>query len=262
VSFGDYRSETLTTLAWQALERKDLATVIVYTNKCVSMYEKEASKMQASLKDYPSGDPKKIFSYWALNDVATSLLIQGEAYRKAGQKEKAKEAYGRVVKEFSFGQAYSPVSKTFWKPVLAAQDGLYMIEHDVDLDFGDMTSLAIVRQMWKANADGKLAEVIGYAMKLNSLYAEEAVRMQKSLNDFAAPPAENIHKYWALNDVATGMFILGEAYGKAGMKDEAIRAYSKVISDYGYAQCWDESGWFWKVAEGAQQRILDLQGIK
>ena len=47
-------------------------------------YAGQAKKMQESLTDYPAGTPEEIHAYWALNDVATSLFIQGEAYRKAG----------------------------------------------------------------------------------------------------------------------------------------------------------------------------------
>jgi hypothetical protein len=80
-NFGDYRSSTLTTKAWQSLAEKNTDAVVVYTNKCIDMYAPQAIKMQSELKDYPSGDPQTVFSYWAVNDVATSLYIQGEAYR-------------------------------------------------------------------------------------------------------------------------------------------------------------------------------------
>ena len=261
-SFGDYRSSTLTTKSWQALAEKDLDGVVIYTNKCIGMYAVEAAKMQASLKEYPSGDPQKIFSYWAINDVATSLFIQGEAYRKAKDMDKAKAAYQRVVNEFSYGQTYDPASKTFWKPVEAAQDGLYMIEKNLDLDFGDMTSQTIVRRMWASLEKKNLEAVIAYDMKLERLYGKTAKDMQAPLKKYPQLPAEKIHMYWALNDVGTGMFILGEAYQDAGKKEAAIQAYQKVSSDYFYAQCWDPQGWFWKPADGAQQKLLEIEAMR
>src|SRR3989338_8552889 len=92
-NFGDYRSETLVTKAWEALKESDIEAVLAYTNKCIELYADQAKKMQASLTAYPAGGNDQIFSYWALNDVATSLFIQGEAYRKANNKEEALAAY-------------------------------------------------------------------------------------------------------------------------------------------------------------------------
>ena len=261
-TFGDYKSSTLTTKAWQSLALKDTEGVAFYTNKCIDMYSVQAAKMQADLKEYPSGDPQNIFSYWALNDVATSLFIQGEAYRKAKDMDKAKAAYQRVVNEFSYGQTYDPPSKSFWKPAEAAADGLYMIEKGLDLDYGNMTSQAIVGKMWKSLEKKNLEEVIAYDMKLEHLYSKTAREMGFPLKEYPQLPAEKIHMYWALNDVGTGMFILGEAYQDAGNKDEAKKAYQKVISDYFYAQCWDPQGWFWKPADGAQQKILEMEAVK
>lgn len=261
-NFGDHRSSTLTTKAWQSLSLKDTQGVLDYTNKCVEMYSADAVKMQASLKDYPAGTPQEIFAYWAVNDVATALFIQGEAYRKAKDFDKAKAAYNRVINEFSFGQAYDPASKSFWKPAEAAAEGLYMIEKGLDLDFGDMTSQAIVRKMWESFSKKNLEEVVAYGMKLERLYGKTAKDMQLPLKDYPQPPPEKIHMFWALNDVGTGMFVLGEAYNAANMKAEAKVAYQKVIKDYFYAQCWDPQGWFWKPADAAQQKILEIEAVQ
>ena len=258
-AFGDYRSTTLTTKAWESLAVKDKAGVLVYTNKCIDMYAPAAVKMQAELKDYPLGDPQKIFSYWAVNDVATSLYIQGEAYRKAREFDKAKAAYQRVVKEFSYGQAYDPASKTFWKPADAARDALDMIEKGLDLDYGNMSSSVLVQRMWDSLSRNNLEEVLAYNAKLDKLYSWVARNMQATLKDYPQLPPANIHMFWALNDVGTGMFIVAEASRAAGKNNEAVAAYKKVISDYLYAQCWDPQGWFWKPAEAAQQKLIELE---
>ena len=78
-NFGDYRSVTLATKAWKALEEGDIEAVLAYTNKCLELYSEQAKKMQSSLTDYPKGTDQEIFGYWALNDVATNLFIQAEA---------------------------------------------------------------------------------------------------------------------------------------------------------------------------------------
>ena len=83
-NFGDYRSETLASKAWNSLNENDLESVLAYTNKCIELYGEQAVKMQDSLTDFAQGPDDHIFSYWALNDVATSLFIQGEASSRSG----------------------------------------------------------------------------------------------------------------------------------------------------------------------------------
>ncbi len=260
-NYGDYRSETLTIKAWKAFDDRDLNAVLAYTKKCIALYSAEASKMQKSLTEYPTGD-QKIFSYWALNDVATCLYIQGEALRRVKRMDEAKAAFNRIINEFSYAQTYDPKNKSFWKPVDGANDSLYMINNNLDLYYGDMSSNFIVQQMWQALHDNNLAAVIGYDMKLEHLYGQEAKNMQKALKDYATGSNDEIFKWWALNDVGTGTFIVGEAYRMNNKNDDAIKAYNKVTNDYLYAQCWDPQGWFWRPAEVAQQKIAEAQAAK
>ena len=260
-NYGDYRSETLTIKAWQALQDRDLNAVLAYTNKCISLYGTEATKMQKSLSDYPVGD-QNIFSYWALNDVATCLYIKGEALRRVKKMDDAKESFNRIINEFSYAQTYDTGKKTFWKPIDGAHDSIFMIDNDLDLYYGDMTSNFLVQQMWQALHDKNLNAVIGYDMKLEHLYRDEALDMNKSLKDYPAGNNDDIFKYWALNDVGTGAFIVGEAYRMSNKNDDAIKAYNKVASDYLYAECWDPQGWFWRPAEVAQQKIVEIQAEK
>lgn len=258
-NFGDYKSSTLATKAWQALALKNVDAVVVYTNKCLELYGAEAAKMQASLTDYPAGDDQKVFSYWALNDVATCLYIQGQAYYQAKEKDKAKAAFERIINEFSYGQTYDPNNKSFWKPAEAAQDKLTMIEKGLDMDFGNMSSATIVGKMWEALNSKNLDLVEAYYAKLVKLYGETAKKMEDSMTEYAWESPDKINSFWALNDVGTGTFILGEAYRTAGKKAEAMDAFKKVVNDYLYAQCWDPNGWFWKPAEAAQQKLVELE---
>ena len=260
-NYGDYRSETLTIKAWKALQDRDLNAVLAYTNKCISLYSTEASKMQKSLSDYPVGD-QNIFSYWALNDVATCLYIKGEALRRVKRMDEAKESFNHIINEFSYAQTYDVNKKTFWRPIDGAHDSIFMIDNDLDLYYGDMTSNFLVQQMWQVLHDKNLSAVIGYDMKLERLYRGEALNMNKTLKEYPAGDSSDIFKYWALNDVGTGMFIVGEAYRMSNKNDEATRAYNKVASDYLYAECWDPQGWFWRPAEVAQQKIVEIQAEK
>ncbi len=261
-NFGDFRSTTLATKAWKALADKNLEAVLVYTNKCLDLYAAKAKTMQESLKDYPSGDDQKIFSFWAVNDVATCLYIQGDAYRQAGKIDEAKKAYGRVVNEFSFGQAYDPVYKAFWKPVDAAKEKLDMIEKGLDLDFGDKSSAHITKNAWEALAKKDLNSVLAYVNKNIELYGAKAREMQSGLKEFPWESQEKINSFWALNDVGTSLFILGQAYRNAGKNTEALTIFRQLTKEYGFSQCWDPQGWFWKPSEAAEQQIIELEAAK
>jgi tetratricopeptide (TPR) repeat protein len=260
VNFGDFRSSTLTTKAWEALEKNDIEAVLAYTNKNIELYGEQARTMQSGLKDYPAGPKEEIFKFWALNDVATSLYIQGEAYRKANMPEESKEAFNKLINEYSFGQTWDS-NGWFWKPAAAAKEKMAMSDAGVNLDFGDYSSNQLVQKAWGALASNDLNAVVAYVNKNLELYAGKAKEMQESLTEYPWESKEKTMSYWALNDVGTSLFILGEAYRKADKKEEAAETYQKLINEYFYAQCWDPQGWFWKPAETAQQKLGELDNV-
>jgi len=253
-NFGDFKSMTLVGKAWNALNQNDLEGVLAYTNKCLELYAEQAKKMQSGLTDYVKGTNEEIHSYWALNDVAAALFIQGEAYRKAGQNDEAKAAYEKLTNEYSFGQCWDPQG-WFWKPADTAKQKLASLGTPNAPDFGDVSSSALVAKAWKALSDKNQEAVDAYVSKALELYEEKAKEMQKSLTEYPWESKEKIFSYWALNDVGTVLFIKGEYYRAAGNAQEAKKAYQKLIDEYSYAQCWDPQGWFWKPAEAAAEKI-------
>lgn len=257
-NFGDFRSETLVSKAWQSLETGDLEGVLAYTNKAIELYAENAREMQETLDDFPAGSNEEVFAYWALNDIATAYYIQAEAYRNANQIDEATEAYAEVVNNYTYGQAYDTNNGSFWKPADAAKEKLAMISSGLNLDYGDYASNTLVSRSWAALADNDLDALVSYVNKTLELYAEEAKAMQESLDEYPWESNDKIFSYWALNDVGTGLFILGEGYRKAGKTVEAVETYRKVIDEYFYAQAWDPQGWFWKPAEAAQQKLVEL----
>ncbi len=256
-NFGDFRSETLSRKAWEALEKNDLDAVLAYTNKNIELYGDQAKKMQASLTDYPTGISQEIFKYWALNDIATSLFIQGEAYRKSGLEKQAKEAYKTLIEEFSYGQCWDPKG-WFWKPAETAQEKLAMIESGSQLDFGDYTSETLTKRAWEALASKDIKSVEAYVNKCLELFEDKAREMQGSLTEYPWESKDRIFSYWALNDVGTCLFIQGEAYRNAGETGKAKKTFKKLVDEFSYAQCWDPQGWFWKPADAAQQKLQEL----
>jgi len=114
-------------------------------------------------------------------------------------------------------------------------------------------SASLVAQAWKLLDAKNYAEAEEFAQEAIERYSNEAKEQQGSLTSFAPEGKES--QYWALNDVATAYFILGKAYAAQNKTAKAKEQFNKIISDYGYAQCWDPRGWYWKVAAGAQDEL-------
>ena len=124
-------------------------------------------------------------------------------------------------------------------------------------EFGDFTSQTLTAKAWEALKLGDHAAVAVYTKTCIELYEAEANVQQASLRDFA--PEARVFEFWALNDVATCYFILGESLRFQKRYPEAVVAFERVIRHFGFAQCWDPRGWFWKVAEGARVRLTVLR---
>lgn len=257
-NFGDFRSETLIKKAWSALEQGDLEGVLAYTNKNVELYGEQAKEMQESLDGYVEGENEDVFAYWALNDVATGLFIQAEAFRKANMIDEAKDAYSKIINEYTYGQTWDSKG-WFWKPAEAAKEKMAILESGKDIDFGDYSSQHLTNQAWAAFSANDPELVSTYVDKNLELYQDEAEKMQSSLDEYPWESKEKIFSYWALNDVGTALYIKGEALKQAGDLEGAKKAYQALVDDYYYAQCWDPKGWFWKPAEAAQQALDELE---
>lgn len=251
--FGDHTSVTLTSKAWGALAEKNENAVAAYTKKCIELYGQKASEQQASLTDFAPID--QAFDYWALNDVATCYFILGKSYKDQGKPEKAKEAFKKIVSDYSYAQCWDDKSKAHWKVAQAAQDQLSTL--DSAYDFGDYTSEYLTTQAWKMLEKKDLEGVRVLTQKCVDLYSKEAEKMQQSLSEF--PAKDKTFDYWALNDVGTCYFILGEAFAAKEKYPEAIEAYQVVVDNYSYAQCWDTQGWFWKPAVVSRGRINKIR---
>jgi hypothetical protein len=128
-----------------------------------------------------------------------------------------------------------------------------------DIDFGDHASSTLTQKAWDALGSGALDNALIYVDKCIALYEAEALSMQAALTTFpATEPKENVFTYWALNDVGTCYFIKGEILLKQNQPAAARAAFEKLVQQLGYAQCWDPRGWFWKPAEAAKQKILEI----
>ena len=238
-------SSALTMQAWKALDHKQFTLVMRWANECIRRYRSQALRQQATLADY--APHQKAFQYWALNDVATCLFIKGRALRWQGKKQEAREIFNDIAEHYRYAQCWDSRG-WFWKVSTAARDQIECIE--LGIDYGDYTSQTLTAKAWEA-FDGKKYKIVElYANKCLELYAEEARKMQATLNGYAGKGQE--FNFWALNDVGTCLFIKGRALQEQNRKEEAREVFREIIDNYNYAQCWDAKGYFWKVARGAR----------
>ena len=110
----------------------------------------------------------------------------------------------------------------------------------------------------KAKDEDKFDEVYDLVGQAMERFGQEARAEQKALKDF--PPSEQINNYAVLNNVAQCQFIKAEALKKEDKKVEAIEAFKEVISGFPYAQAWDPRGWYYKLADTAQEAIDRMTG--
>ncbi|MCK5708131.1 MAG: tetratricopeptide repeat protein [Candidatus Aureabacteria bacterium] len=248
IDYGDYTSEILTKRAWDALGVGKYRSVAVYVKKCKELYEKQASMMQGSLNNFAKNDTE--FKYWALNDTATSLFILGRAYYIQGKDKKAKRVFQEIIDKYSYAQCWDPRG-WFWKVSEGAKDQLLIM--NTGLDYGDYTSETLTVRAWNALENGDYDAVDIFTRKCIQLYQKSALKMQEKLVNY--PQWKKAFNFWALNDIGTCYFIIGEAEMSKGRYEKALQAYKTVIRSYDFAQCWDQRGWFWKPAVSARKRI-------
>ena len=253
VDFGDCKSETLVRKAWEALEDKEPEKVKNYGEKCNALYAKIAQKQGATLSTFPGA--AYAFSYWALNDVGTIHFVMAKAFKASGNLEKARTFCQAVIKSYPYSQCYDPKDKLFWKVAEASKN--LLLEMDKKVDFGDLKSETLTKKAWEELQGKKYSEAILYARKCASLYYQKA-RVQSSLLSYFAS-LDKAGSYWALNDVGTCYFILGEAYDSMGEWENALNAYKTLTSAFYYCQCWDPKGWYWKPAMTAKEKVKKIR---
>jgi tetratricopeptide (TPR) repeat protein len=127
------------------------------------------------------------------------------------------------------------------------------------LDLGDHSSAAITAKAWDALNSKNYGNAVSYAKKCIEMYEKQAVEMQKELKEPVTGDKDAVSKMWALNDVGTCLFIMGQALEKQDKGMEALAAYKQLVEKVPFAQCWDPKGWFWKPAEGAKARVKALE---
>lgn len=123
LDYGDFSPSTLRMKAAGALGTKNFENAIAYADKCIAIYEKQATEQQSKLTEPISlQDRDAILAQWALNEVGTCCLIRGTAYEKLDKVDEAISSYKLLVEKYSY--ATSLGDQGFWRPVKKAEERL------------------------------------------------------------------------------------------------------------------------------------------
>ena len=131
---------------------------------------------------------------------------------------------------------------------------------------GDTTA-DLTAQLFPAYEAKNYPKALACSFELERRWSVEATQQQgeKQASDCRYTPDPNDRaafdsfwqKYWALNDVATGLFMRAEIFRIQGKCQEAKAIYTRVMNEYPCAFAWDRSngGFFWNVADGARNGL-------
>ncbi|HXI24616.1 MAG TPA: hypothetical protein VNG71_12195 [Pyrinomonadaceae bacterium] len=127
------------------------------------------------------------------------------------------------------------------------------------------TSEEFVKQSW-AGLKSDTAKSLACTDKTIRKWTRQADDQQimATKADCSNPPSSaDLKTYfgssWALSDVATSWFIRGEAFYQQKKWPEAREAYKTVVDKYHCAFTWDPRGWFWRTADGAQEKYDEIR---
>lgn len=135
-------------------------------------------------------------------------------------------------------------------------NGFKDLANKIDLAFCD-SSEDMLKKAWAFYDSKDMESAKVFANEAIKRWEDEALKQQASLSDYAKAGEES--KYWALNDVATAYFILGEIARKDGDKAKAKEYYQKIVDKLGFAQCYDPANKsYWKVKDAAKKALDEL----
>jgi hypothetical protein len=120
------------------------------------------------------------------------------------------------------------------------------------------TSEALLSEAWEYYGASDMANATLLLDEVVRRHADEAAAQQAALTDFA--PIDTASEYWALNDVGTAEYLLGCIDQGSENYSAAEQHFNTVISEYGFAQCWNPegTGFFWQVADAAQEELISI----
>ncbi len=251
-----FPSPSLLQMAWEAYNGKNYKDALKYIDRCIAIFDYRAKQQQASLNAPISSN--EVNRYWALNDVATVKFIKGKICLDTNKTDEARAIFSDIIKNYSYATSYDP--RGWYWSVAKASEQMLSVLNGTGVDIKDASSSYITSQAWEAFNRKDYKTAVKFADECFKLYKANAIIQQNSLANL--PKGKEAHKYWALNDVGTCGYIAGVSALRMHDKEKAIAYFSFVTENLPFAQCWDNGGWFWNVADAARTKLRRLHALK
>lgn len=253
----------------------------------------EALREQKGLKEFPP--PEQTDSYKTLNNIAQCQFIKAEALKKERKIKDAIAAFGVIVSDYSFAQAWDPRG-WYYKLAEVAREGIDRMEGrdpnvekcgsipstKVDLyDFGkeeiidyaaygEFTGVGTGNYKYVIKAQDSLAEAAGEGVTPNTTSvrwdpAYQEAKKQKRLDgnhwDFVrSRDLQAAFLKWALAPEPAGVrqYYTALILEKSGLYKQAIKAYYAVVVHFPYTVGWTYWHTPWYIGPAAIARIKHL----
>ncbi len=230
---------------------------------CARAEDSSAASAVASAEEQAPQASVEVVAVHVSDDTGEpAIVVSGEALKQVAGQEPASAPAGvgasSPAAEESAAQEVAPVTETSVDEAPATEEApAAALAAEEPAAPVDQALTDMVASSWEALSKGEFQKVYDNARQAEEQFGDEARAQQRALKDF--PAAEKTRNYDVLNDVATCLFIKGEALIKEEKIDEAKALFKKIIADYGFAQAWDPRGWFWKIAEKSQATLDKLE---
>ncbi len=261
--------------AWEASGQKNVQRLEELVGQCITLYGKEAKEQQKQLTGFrPRGQEEQ---YQTLNSAATCLFIRAEALMNAGKTEEAVVRFQEIMDEYPWAQAWDPRG-WYWSVAEKSQASIDVLTGKVEEEpevqpgkilrtkpyihtkgrsrvvdykkYGEFQHVGTEDYVYVIKDMEGLSAAVGEGIYPNSgaifqnpRYQE--VRKEGRLKgkhwDFVnSDDLEAAYFKWVTAPESWGvrLFYLGTIFEKAGMYDEALRAYHDLIVHFPKPVAW------------------------
>ncbi len=215
------------------------------------------------------------------NAAGTCLFLKADALRRTGEFAGAQSLFSKVITEYPNAKWDDPRIGATIRVRPKCQLGCRLAaERDSAVFPEDSAGYTALAWRYLNKKKLEMARMLATAcieefqhvakqqqVLHNQKYPEVLPKLPPSLNQ----AKKFFEQFWALYDVGTCWFIMGQSYQEEadgltdrsddGVKqarkcyDQAVRCYEEILKNYVGAQCFDPSGpWFWSVAKGAEEQ--------
>jgi len=286
-------SSDLINKAWEAHGKRDLEQTFKLTGECIALYQADAEKQQASLKEMPK-NKDEIEAVQALNDVATAYFIQAEAMMRQDKKEEAKKIFELIVNKYPYAQGWD-MRGWYWSLKLAAEQSIKKIETGtieietehrvsqlktsitlndpgsesfVDYEkYGTFHNAGTKDYRYEMSDQAGLAQAVGEGIYPNTLSIRKDPAFKKALSenrlagdlwDFVhSPDLEAAFFKWATCSEPQGvkLFYTALLLEKSGLITHAIKCYYAILVHFPGSYGWTYFKTPWYIGQAAIAKI-------